>query len=213
LDNPDDFVRVEVGIALARDIPVVPILLDGAKIPKAAQLPDDLKELSFRSGLEVRHASFRADMDKLIKWVNSHTRKTQTKPETKIPADVPVSNERLVKFIRSDGLQLVINPNVVLVVSKVIKPEATQLRLTDQDVLIRESVNDAARVLNEAGCGLVVFQGAIYKIWINPSHVQDIAPGKGIQPTQTMITVGGRNVYVTEDVPTAKTMLHSRPRR
>jgi TIR domain len=131
LDHPDDFVRVELGIALARDIPVVPILLDGAKIPKAARLPDDLKELSFRSGLEVRHTSFRADMDKLIKWVNSQASKTQTKPETKIPVDVPHSSERRVKFTRSDGLQLLINPNVVLVVSRVIKPQATQLRLTD----------------------------------------------------------------------------------
>src|SRR6516164_8905268 len=32
LDNPNDFVRVEIGVALKRDIPVIPVLLDGAKI-------------------------------------------------------------------------------------------------------------------------------------------------------------------------------------
>jgi hypothetical protein len=67
LDNPNDFVRIEIAAALQRDIPVIPILLDGAKIPRANQLPDDLKELASRNGLDVRHASFHNDMEKLIR--------------------------------------------------------------------------------------------------------------------------------------------------
>jgi hypothetical protein len=63
LDNPKDFVRIEIATALQRDIPVIPILLDGARIPKADQLPEDLKELTMRNGLDVRHASFHSDMD------------------------------------------------------------------------------------------------------------------------------------------------------
>ena len=66
LDDPNDFVRIEVAAALHRDIPVIPILLDGSKIPKASELPDDLKELAIRNGLDVRHASFHQDMDRLI---------------------------------------------------------------------------------------------------------------------------------------------------
>ena len=58
LDDPNDFVRIEVAAALHRDIPVIPILLDGSRIPKASELPDDLKELASRNGLDVRHASF-----------------------------------------------------------------------------------------------------------------------------------------------------------
>ena len=54
LDNPEDFVRVEIASALKRGIPVVPILLDGAPIPLAADLPDDLKELAMRNGEEIR---------------------------------------------------------------------------------------------------------------------------------------------------------------
>ena len=38
LDDPNDFVRLEIAAALQRDIPVIPILLDNAKIPKASQL-------------------------------------------------------------------------------------------------------------------------------------------------------------------------------
>jgi hypothetical protein len=67
LENADDFVRIEVGTALKRSIPVIPILLDGAQVPKASQLPDDLKELALRNGLDVRHASFGEDMQRLIR--------------------------------------------------------------------------------------------------------------------------------------------------
>jgi len=66
LDNPDDFVRVEVVTALRRGIRVIPVLLEGAHVPKADQLPDDLKGLTLRNGLDVRHASFSEDMERLI---------------------------------------------------------------------------------------------------------------------------------------------------
>ena len=67
LDNSSDFLRIEIATALQRDIPVIPILLDGAIMPRADQLPVDLGELSARNGIDIRHASFHADMDKLIR--------------------------------------------------------------------------------------------------------------------------------------------------
>jgi len=67
LDDPNDFVRVEIAAALQRDIPVIPILLDGTKIPRADRLPEDLKHLSRRNGLDVRQASFHLDVGRLIR--------------------------------------------------------------------------------------------------------------------------------------------------
>jgi hypothetical protein len=67
LGNPDDTVRIEIGTALKRGIRVIPILLEGTQVPKADQLPDDLKELALRNGLDVRHASFDEDMERLIR--------------------------------------------------------------------------------------------------------------------------------------------------
>src|SRR5262245_17831122 len=67
LDNPNDFVRIEIAAALQRDIPVIPVLLDGARIPKADELPEDLKELALRNGMEIHHASFQDDMNRLIR--------------------------------------------------------------------------------------------------------------------------------------------------
>lgn len=66
LDNPNDFVRIEIAEALRRGIPVVPILLEGTRIPQAVLLPPDLTALSRRHALEVRHSSFHPDMDKLV---------------------------------------------------------------------------------------------------------------------------------------------------
>jgi hypothetical protein len=39
-DNPDDFVMIEIAAALARNIRVIPVLVDGARTPKAANLPN-----------------------------------------------------------------------------------------------------------------------------------------------------------------------------
>ncbi len=55
---------------MKRGIPVIPILLEGTRIPKPDQLPDDLKELALRNGLDVRHASFPQDMERLIHALN-----------------------------------------------------------------------------------------------------------------------------------------------
>lgn len=67
LDDPSDFVRIEISTALQRDITVIPILLDGTKIPRANLLPDDLKPLAVRHGLDLRNNSFHADLDRLVR--------------------------------------------------------------------------------------------------------------------------------------------------
>jgi hypothetical protein len=74
LDNPHDFVRVEIGAALNRQIPVIPILLEGTTIPSADQLPSDLQELSLRNGINIRHDSFRNDIDRLVQGLKAQLR-------------------------------------------------------------------------------------------------------------------------------------------
>ena len=66
LDSTNDFVRIEIATALNRGITVIPILCDGMQVPKANQLPDDLKALATRNGLHVRNDAFHVDMDRLI---------------------------------------------------------------------------------------------------------------------------------------------------
>ena len=65
-DNPDDFVAIEIAAALARNIRVIPVLIDGARTPKADKLPDSIKPLVRRNAVEVRNANFGRDADSLI---------------------------------------------------------------------------------------------------------------------------------------------------
>jgi hypothetical protein len=67
LDNSGDFVAIEIGAALARDIPVVPVLVDGARMPKPSELPDSLKLLARRQAVQVRHTNFNSDAETLVK--------------------------------------------------------------------------------------------------------------------------------------------------
>jgi hypothetical protein len=72
LTNPQDFVRMEIRDALRRDIPVIPILVKGAKVPRSDLLPDDIAPLTTRNAFEVRHTSFHPDLDGLVhilRWV------------------------------------------------------------------------------------------------------------------------------------------------
>ena len=71
LDDPMDFVRLETAAALKRDIPVVPVLVRGAKMP-TPELPGDLKELAYRNGLELTHARWDSDVEVLIKALQPH---------------------------------------------------------------------------------------------------------------------------------------------
>jgi hypothetical protein len=72
LDNPNDFVRMELASALRRDIPVVPVLVRGAKMPHPDQLPDDLKELAYRNALELTHVRWKSDVQVLIQALRPH---------------------------------------------------------------------------------------------------------------------------------------------
>ena len=65
LDNPEDFVRLEIGTALKRGIRVIPVLVEGALMPQSGQLPDDLKLLARRNALNISHDRFRADAERL----------------------------------------------------------------------------------------------------------------------------------------------------
>jgi hypothetical protein len=67
LENAHDFMRIEVRKGLARGIPVVPILLDGATIPDPEQLPDDLQRLIRRNAEFIDHRTIEPDVERLIK--------------------------------------------------------------------------------------------------------------------------------------------------
>ena len=73
LDDPKDFVRIELEAALERKIPVIPVLVREAQMPKEKELPAALAALAYRNGIAVRtDPDFHHDMDRLIAGVESH---------------------------------------------------------------------------------------------------------------------------------------------
>jgi hypothetical protein len=66
LQDPADLVRLEVAAALRRDIPVIPVLVDGAAMPQARDLPADVEPLAWRNAVELRHARWDADRQVLV---------------------------------------------------------------------------------------------------------------------------------------------------
>lgn len=66
LQEAADFVRLEVASALKRDILVIPVLVDGAAMPAARDLPPDLEPLAWRNAVELRHAHWDADLQVLV---------------------------------------------------------------------------------------------------------------------------------------------------
>lgn len=67
LDNPEDFVRIEVAAALSRNIRVIPVLVHNAPMLQAKSLPENLKSLARRHALNINHVSFASDVNRLIK--------------------------------------------------------------------------------------------------------------------------------------------------
>jgi hypothetical protein len=92
LDDPCDFVRLEVGAALEREIPVIPVIVGGATMPTPEELPEAIREIAFRNGTSVRpDPDFHRDMDRLIAAVGEgkppadHGSTAPARPEERVP--------------------------------------------------------------------------------------------------------------------------------
>ena len=75
IDDENDFVRIEIRVALSREILVIPLLINGAEMPHLTELPDDLKSLSRRQGLPFDFGRFDADVGRLVAALRRHISK------------------------------------------------------------------------------------------------------------------------------------------
>jgi hypothetical protein len=82
LEDPADYVRIEVESALSRAIPVIPVLVANAEVPSDASLPDSLKGLRYRNAAEVRAGrDLEQHLERLIKGVEMTLRSTALGPQ------------------------------------------------------------------------------------------------------------------------------------
>jgi hypothetical protein len=114
IDHQVDYVRIEISSALKRGISVVPLLTNGAILPKAEELPEDIREMVLYQKLEIRHERFRSDMDDLINQMrllnpSLISMKEQDKPMSAASTPhPPLTGERLIYVLIATGLLVVI---------------------------------------------------------------------------------------------------------
>jgi hypothetical protein len=77
INDPQDFVRLEIAAALSRNIRVIPVLLDGARMPGEDELPEALGALARRNALEIRNSRFDVDTGTLIMAVRKALGETE----------------------------------------------------------------------------------------------------------------------------------------
>ena len=94
LDDPEDFVRLEITTALAREIRVIPVLVDGMTMPSGKGLPASLKALSRRNAIEISNTRFNFDVDRLITAVRKSLDEAEAKRKAEEDDRRPVEKER-----------------------------------------------------------------------------------------------------------------------
>lgn len=90
LDNPEDYVRLEISTALKRGIPVIPVLVHDAKMPALDQLPEDLKDLRYRNSVELTHARWNSDVTLLVGALKNYVHVNAASQTEPVHATVPV---------------------------------------------------------------------------------------------------------------------------
>ena len=81
LDDEEDFVRMEIAAALKRNIRVIPVLVDGARMPGRHDLPEALAPLCRRNAIELSETRFHADVNRLIEAIEKPLTVAEKKTE------------------------------------------------------------------------------------------------------------------------------------
>jgi len=67
LENPADYVRLEIESALRRDIAVTPVLVQEAHMPTPEDLPGEIRDLAYRNGFELSHNRWESDVGEMVR--------------------------------------------------------------------------------------------------------------------------------------------------
>jgi hypothetical protein len=94
LDNPNDFVRVEVECALRGKMPVIPILVSNARMPTADELPRSMQALAARNGMAIRpDPDFNNDINRLFSGIDKLEKLLRAQDLKKTPRAILVAEE------------------------------------------------------------------------------------------------------------------------
>jgi hypothetical protein len=95
LDDPDDWVRLEIANALRRKIRVVPVLVAGASMPSPADLPEDLQALARRHAVELSETAWLAQVNQLIDALERSFARAATDVDREAPNHAGVTTKAM----------------------------------------------------------------------------------------------------------------------
>lgn len=100
IDQEGDHVRLEIITALAENKKIIPILVNQAKMPHPAHLPEALRPLSRRNAIEISHHRFREDLMRLVEAIKAALPARGMKEST--TSEVILQKTALLKAVRDD---------------------------------------------------------------------------------------------------------------
>ena len=106
LEDPHDFIRREVATALTRNIPVMPVLLQGARMPTADELPQDIKALARRQAIELSESRWETDVARLEEGISRQC--NSPRPASSVPQDTRSYRRRLAPRVVIAGVAMAV---------------------------------------------------------------------------------------------------------
>src|SRR6187455_2074913 len=161
LEQPNDFVRLEIETALKRNIPVTPVLVQGAQMPTVDQLPEDVRDFAYRNGFELSHARWESDVAEMCKRLGlaKHAMGTTRMVDTsggESPADGRVTQTNVAPIEASTAHKRNRNPWLATIAAMVMAIAAAGAgllyyrTLVDQEAEIEQARVEAAKARADA---------------------------------------------------------------
>lgn len=101
LDDPRDFIRLEVATALHRNVRVIPVLVQGAMMPDEGALPENLKPLAHRNAIEINDTHWHSDLAQLVQALERIVEPVTDRDDSQRGDNRPGPRRRLIKLIGS----------------------------------------------------------------------------------------------------------------
>jgi glycerophosphoryl diester phosphodiesterase len=146
LDDPEDFVRVEIEAALSRKVRVVPLLIDGATMPRPDQLPPSLAQLVRRQAQELSPSRFDADANRLFGVLD----RTLTEARTQREAEEGARRQSEQKALEAEEDARRQSEQKALEAEEDARRQAEQKARTRADERARREAEEKARVQRES---------------------------------------------------------------
>ena len=110
LNDPSDFVRIEIESALKLNLPIIPVLVDGAQMPRPDKLPESLRPFSRRNAIDIGHVHFDANSAILVEALSNILHQNPATSEERRPKLEDSAPSRRVDALSFDAPSLAVLP-------------------------------------------------------------------------------------------------------